>query len=67
MRRFPLTVPVHALIRLGDALFVRVAGGPHLELGVQLSSTGKREATGIGFHDALGFMAEGGMFFRSTR
>jgi hypothetical protein len=64
LSRIPLTVSAHALIRVIDGVFVRVAGGPHIEVDVQLSPTGEREAMDVGFHDALGFMAEGGMFYR---
>ena len=64
LRRFPLTPSVHALVRMSDAMFLRVAGGPYVELGVQLSPTGKREAEAIELDDALGVMAEGGIFCR---
>lgn len=64
LRRFPLAASTHALVRMTDALFLRVAGGPYLELGVQLSPTGQREAMDIELDDALGAMAEGGVFYR---
>lgn len=67
LRRFPLTPSAHALFRVSDAMFLRVAGGPYVELGVLLSPTGKREAMAIELDDALGAMAEGGIFYRAKR
>jgi hypothetical protein len=67
LRRFPLTPSAQALFRMSDTLFLRVAGGPYVELGVQLSPTGKREAMAIELDDALGVMAESGIFYRAKR
>ena len=61
LSRWPLDLHLDLLARVSNETLIRIAGGPTLEIGVEVQSTGKNPAPDRSLGQALGFFVEAGI------